>query len=882
MTNSNAPCPTGREIRNTFIEFFKEKSHQFVRSAPVIAHNDPTLLFTNAGMNQFKPIFLGENKDGLQRAVNSQKVIRVSGKHNDLEEVGKDTYHHTFFEMLGNWSFGDYYKKEAIHWAWTLLTDVWKLDKARLYATVYNDDDEAKALWQSETDIDPSHIMRFGDKENFWEMGEVGPCGPCSEIHYDTGDEKTRLEVFAHPENGVNGTDGRFIEIWNLVFIQFERMADGSLKPLANKHVDTGMGFERICAILQHKPSNYESDIFMPLIQEIADLSGVTYDSGDAGIPHRVIADHVRMLSFSITDGAMPGNEGRGYVLRRILRRAARYARNLGQTKPFITRLVPKLVALMSDAFPELAERQAFVTEVIKSEEERFMKTLDQGLDKFRKMVDQLRTNNKKIISGKDAFTLYDTYGFPPDLTRLMAEEEGLDIDQTGYDKYMKEQHDRAKKAAKFDGALASDESWNIVSPGTQSKFTGYSSLSEDARLLRFHEEKKHLLIVLDKTPFYAEAGGQVGDQGTLESDKGVLHVIDTFKLHEMIVHKVKRPKQPIDLSGTLSMKARVNPGLRDAILKNHSATHLLQAALQATLGDHVQQQGSRVSPDSLRFDFTHFKALSDDEIMAIEKMVNEKIQSCLTVSTSVQNLQEAKAAGAMALFGEKYEDDVRVIQMEAFSLELCGGTHVSSTGQIGLFKIISEESIAAGVRRIEALTGQNALKLIQQQTQQLADIRQSLNAKPGKESMKVSELADKLKETEKGMEGLRKILASQKAESILGQTKQIGEVQTIIARLGGLDKSDLNALIDNVLSRMQSTVAVLTNALPGSLSIIVLVSKDLTNKVKAGDLVKKLSAIADGKGGGRPDRAQAGSKKPEKEPDVIACAEDLLAELLG
>ncbi|MBF0432685.1 MAG: alanine--tRNA ligase [Fibrobacteria bacterium] len=870
------------EIRTSFIQFFEKKAHSFVKSAPVVALDDPTLLFTNAGMNQFKPIFLGENKNNLKRAVNSQKCIRVSGKHNDLEVVGKDTYHHTFFEMLGNWSFGDYYKAEAIEWAWELLTEVWKLPKDRLFVTVYKDDEEAAALWTKLSGLPVERIMRFAEKENFWEMGEVGPCGPCSEIHFDTGDITSQLETFRDPIKGVNGENDRYIEIWNLVFMQYQRMNNGELQPLKDKHVDTGMGFERVCAILQNVKSNYDTDVFTPIIKQIETLSTVPYSPDAAGMPHRVIADHLRALSFAITDGGLPGNEGRGYVLRRILRRASRYARELGQKQAFLYKLVPTLVKTMGAAFPELKERMDFVTQVIQSEEERFMKTLDQGLERFNKAVRKLKEKKGSQLSGKDAFTLYDTYGFPLDLTSLLAEEQGLAVDIAGYNICMKEQNDRARGAAKFDNNLSSDENWTILNKGAISEFRGYESLKSKATVLRYRLDKKELLLVLDKTPFYAESGGQLGDRGIIKTEGAEFQVFDTIKVNDMIVHKIVFTQSEEILSRLSEVEAQVNEHSRLSTMRHHSATHLMQAALQKVLGDHVQQQGSRVGPESLRFDFTHFKALSEEELKQVEVVVNEQIRGTLAVTTTVKDLEEAKASGAMALFGEKYEDKVRVVQMDTFSQELCGGTHVTNTGQIGFFKITSEESIASGVRRIEALTGQQALDYVQTTDNQVVEIRQLLNAKPGKEAKAVIELAGRVKAQEKEMEQLRNQQAASQMEIFLSKVNKINGHNCLITPLGGVGKKELNALTDSLSDKLQNGIAVLTNAQQGNLSIVVLVSKDLCGTYKAGDLVKTLSAFADGRGGGRPDRAQAGSKKPEKEPIVLAEAEKLLKEMLS
>ncbi|HLP42904.1 MAG TPA: alanine--tRNA ligase, partial [Fibrobacteria bacterium] len=686
------PFLTGNQIRQGFIDFFKSKGHVFVPSAPVVPQDDPTLLFTNAGMNQFKSALLGDNREGWKRVANSQKCIRVSGKHNDLDEVGRDTYHHTFFEMLGNWSFGDYYKKEAIAWSWELLTEVWKLPKDRLFATVYQDDEESIEIWRSVTDIPHDRIMKFGAKSNFWEMGDVGPCGPCTEIHFDMGDAATREATFKDPIEGVNGTNARYIEVWNNVFMQSERLQSGELKPLKSQNVDTGMGFERICSIIQGSGSNYETDVFGPIIAKIAEISGVPYSKGPEGTPHRVIADHLRALSFAIADGATPGNEGRGYVLRRILRRASRFARtNLGQKESFIWKLVATLGEVMGGAFPEVVQRRGYIEQVIRAEEERFMRTLDQGLDRFGKIAQELKAKKSTVVGGAEVFTLYDTYGFPTDLTRVLAEEQGLTIDEAGYAKHMDEQRERARSAAKFDGSFASDEGWTLLSPSLETKFIGYETLEAEVGVLRFREVGDQVLLVLDQTPFYAEAGGQVGDSGLLlgpvapNGARTELKVVDTIKVFDMVVHKAELVNGLLTAENVKRMEAKVDAEKRFRIVRNHSATHLLHAALRQVLGEHVQQQGSRVAPEGLRFDFTHFQGLTPDQTREVERLVNVEIEKNHDIAKSVHAIEEAKQMGAMALFGEKYGDKVRVIRMGPFSMELCGGTHAEATGDIGL-----------------------------------------------------------------------------------------------------------------------------------------------------------------------------------------------------
>jgi alanyl-tRNA synthetase len=883
----NIPFLSGADIRQSYIDFFRVRAHQFIPSSPVVPHDDPTLLFINSGMNQFKSIFLGDMREGLKRAVNSQKCLRVSGKHNDLDEVGRDTYHHTFFEMLGNWSFGDYYKKEALTWAWELLTEVWKLPKQRLFVTIYNDDDEAFEIWK-DLGVEEKRIMRFGEKSNFWEMGDVGPCGPCSEMHFDMGDLATQEATFADPISGVNGTNARYIEIWNNVFMQYERMQDGSLKPLKSKHVDTGMGLERICSIIQGSGSNYETDIFQPIITEIASLTGVPYNQGEAGTPHRVIADHLRALSFAIADGATPGNEGRGYVLRRILRRASRFSQQLQQKKPFIYKLVPKLAEVMGHAFPELVQRQDYITQVIEAEEERFMRTLKDGLSRFAKVAADVKNKKGSEIAGSEAFVLYDTYGFPVDLTGVLAEEAGLRVDFKGFEICMAEQRDRARSAAKFDASIAGEEGWHILGKG-ETKFDGYSVTSCDTETTRYREVGDDILICLKTTPFYAESGGQVGDTGTLTSlDKAnpiELRVVDTFKILDMHVHKCNLITGLVNARSLAKLHAAVDVEKRMATVRNHSATHLLHAALRQVLGPHVQQQGSRVAPEGLRFDFTHPKGLSSEELQTIETIVNEQILADEPILTKERDLEEAKKLGAMALFGEKYGERVRTIQMGDFSFELCGGTHARATGQIGLLIITGETSIASGIRRIEAITGLEALRHVRQQATILNDLSKNLKVKPEAVQDKIHELGEKLKVYDKELKALRQEQINNHVEEMLSSTaEKIAGTLCIVKKIDAsiFPKETHQLLMDSLAGKLKNGVAFLTHVEDGALSLLAVVGQDAKAKVKAGDLMKELSEVAGGRGGGRPDRAQAGSKFPEKEPQVLAAARKLLNQTLG
>lgn len=871
---------TSAQVRKSFIEFFESKEHLFVRSAPVVPHDDPTLMFTNAGMNQFKAIFLGDNPKGWKRVCNSQKCIRVSGKHNDLDVVGRDNYHHTFFEMLGNWSFGDYYKKEAISWAWELLTKVWKLPKERLFATVYQDDDEAWQIWKDVSGLPDDRIMRFDAHSNFWEMGDTGPCGPCSEIHYDRGDLATQEATFRDPILGVNGENDRYIEIWNNVFMQYERLSDGSLVPLKAKNVDTGMGFERICAILQGKTSNYDTDVFSPIIQKVAELSGVPYSDGPEGTPHRVIADHLRALSFAIADGALPSNEGRGYVLRRILRRASRFARLLGQKKPFICRLVEVLAETMGEAFPEIRERKDFVASVIRSEEESFIRTLDAGLERFSAISEGLAAGSK--IPGDKVFLLYDTYGFPPDLTELLAEEKGLLIDEEGYEKCMEEQKARARANMKQGINTMGSEGWTEYGVGS-TRFVGYEASSATVKVLRFREDKGILSIVLDTTPFYAEMGGQVGDKGRLTAEGIEIVIFDTVRVNDTTVHRGKATKGAANKE-TMSVEffAEVDTRLRKEIRANHSATHLLQAALRQVLGTHVAQQGSRVEPGFLRFDFSHFQAMTKEEITNVEDLVNEKIRETLPVRTDVMNVDEAKSSGAMALFGEKYGDDVRVVKMgdegTEFSKELCGGLHVKNTGEIGLFKIVSEASVSSGVRRIEAVTGRGALALFRLEDSILTVLRDKLRAGNDAIVSRFENALENSKKLEKELSDAKIQIAAAAATELLKNPEKIGPAELYI-RTGKIPDEAFKNLLDGVAQKIHETdVVVLGNVSGESGSIAVLVGKELQKLgLKAGDMVKELAAYANGRGGGRPDRAQAGTRDVGKVADAIQHATEIV-----
>jgi alanyl-tRNA synthetase len=855
---------TSQEIRNSFINFFKKKEHTFVNSSPVVPQDDPTLLFTNAGMNQFKDILLGKRSPSYTRAVNTQKCIRVSGKHNDLEEVGHDTYHHTFFEMLGNWSFGDYYKKEAISWAWELFTDIWKLPKENLYATIFREDDESAELWAKITDISKDNILRFDEKDNFWEMGETGPCGPCSEIHIDLGRDYCDNNEANH-RCAVNGDCGRYIELWNLVFIQFNRDDKGQLHPLPQRHVDTGAGFERIVAVLQKKRSNYATDLFTPILDKIGDLVNISYADSEEKSAFHVIADHIRMLTFSIADGAIPGNEGRGYVMRRILRRAARYGRNLNIHEPFIYKLVPTVADILGDTFPEISERLDHISAVIRSEEERFNLTLDRGLEIFEKIKIEFELTNQKIIPGKEVFKLYDTYGFPVDLTRILAEENGFQLDEAGFSDKMKEQQVRARKSAKFKSADIPEDSWRIFNEIGKSNFVGYTEDAIETHLLRYSIHKDKLNIVLKDTPFYPESGGQVGDKGLISVEGFVLEVLDTQRDGDQIIHICLLPAD-FNLDSD-RVFAEIQTDGRRQTEKNHTATHLLHKALREVLGDHVQQAGSLVTPERLRFDFSHFAKVEPEQLSEIERRVNTKIQVDLELKISQDSLESAKARGAMALFGEKYDDIVRIVEVPNFSLELCGGTHVLRTGQIGVFVITYEGSIASGIRRIDALTGLEAVKFLQNARNQISNISELLNTNETQLDKKVNELLDNRRQLEKELEKLSSQILSSGVQNIIDKAEMINGIKVISYTIENSNMAQLKDLGDQIRNKSKETVAVLGTINEGKISFVCVVTDDLIKEkgLKSSDLIKKVAKVVNGGGGGNPRMATAGGKDIDK-----------------
>ncbi len=869
---------TSNEIRQQFIDFFVTKKHTFVPSASVVPLDDPTLLFTNAGMNQFKDVFLAKGERSYKRATNAQKCIRVSGKHNDLEEVGHDTYHHTFFEMLGNWSFGDYYKKEAIGWAWELLTEVWKLPKERLYATVFGGDDadglqadaEAENMWREMTDIDPSHIQRCGKKDNFWEMGASGPCGPCSEIHIDLTPDLTGGKL-------VNAGVPQVIEIWNLVFIQYNRADDGALSPLPATHVDTGAGFERLVAVLQNKKSNYDTDVFAPLLKSIGELCGVGYAQSKEQIAYRVIADHLRMLTFSIADGGLPSNEGRGYVMRRILRRAARYGRKLNLNEPFIFKLVPALVEQMSAAYPELLERSAHIAKIIRVEEEQFNRTLDRGLDIYGKTIAQLKKQGKKTIPGDAVFKLYDTYGFPLDLTRVIADEDGFDLDIEGFEQQMGKQRERARASAKFISQNVSDEQWVILDKDADSVFIGYDQMQTETNITRYLVGEEDIRVRLKETPFYGESGGQVGDRGHIRGDGFELEVIDTQKALDVIIHVCK--KIPDFNPRTSKVTAQITESDRRRTIKNHTATHLLQAALQQVLGGHVHQAGSLVDPQRLRFDFTHFEKVTPQQITQIEQIVNDEIQKDTRLQIVQKKYDDARAEGAMALFGEKYGDIVRTVRVGDFSLELCGGTHVSATGEIGAFFIISEEGVASGVRRIEAITGPQAIRHAQTLRDGMQTLGHLLNSPEDKIVEKTTALLADKKYLEKELKQLKADSLSGNIDKLIADATDDNGVKRIMHRVDDVEMAALKDLADKIRSKTKSTIGLLAGVNNEKLVFVVFVSDDLVSKYKAGDIIREVARAAGGGGGGRTHLATAGGKDVARLPQAIKRFEELVTK---
>lgn len=845
---------TSNELRRAFLQYFKDKGHTLVPSSPLVPGNDPTLLFTNAGMVQFKDVFLGLEKRTYARAASAQRCVRAGGKHNDLENVGYTARHHTLFEMLGNFSFGDYFKRDAIQYAWDFITNILQIPKEKLWVTVYKDDSEAEKIWLEEIKIDPKRFSRC-DEDNFWAMGDTGPCGPCTEIFYDHGPK-----IPGGPPGTPEADGDRYIEIWNLVFMQYERSSQGELKPLPRPSVDTGMGLERLAAVMQGVHNNYDTDLFRNLIYAITKLAKIT-DQTNTSL--RVIADHIRSCAFLITDGVVPSNEGRGYVLRRIIRRAIRHGSKLGLHEPFFHQLVEPLVMQMGEAYPELAKASTHVERVLLQEEQQFARTLETGLKIFEQDIAKL-TN--KIIPGTTIFRLYDTYGFPVDLTADIARERGLTLDTEGFEEEMAKQRQKSQQASQF--AVDYTERLEITQ---ETVFTGYEHLAHEATIIALFcngqpadtlQTDIESVVVLDHTPFYAEGGGQVGDKGWLFGTNGQFEVTDTRREGAVYLH-YGRLKQGILQSGD-KIHAEVDREKRFATELNHSATHLLHAALHAVLGEHATQKGSLVEPERLRFDFTHFAPLTLAEIRAVEHLVNQKIRENLVAKTHLMSTEEAKRAGALAFFGEKYGEEVRVLEIGNFSKELCGGTHVKNTGSIGLFKITTETGIAAGIRRIEAVTGAYAIAWLNELDDQMRNMTELF--KSGRENLleKVKKHMDYTRELEKQVQQLQGKIASAKGEELVAQVVKIGEIQFLIAEVDSMDAKGLRELVDQLKNKLGSAIVVLGSRLDDRAQLVVGVTQDVAHLAKAGDLVSHIAGEVEGKGGGRPDLAQAGGNKPE------------------
>ena len=872
---------TGNQIRKSFLDFFVKNGHTVVRSSPLVPDKDPTLLFTNAGMVQFKNVFLGQERLPYVRAASAQKCLRISGKHNDLEAVGRDTYHHTFFEMLGNWSFGDYYKAEAIEWAWELLTKEWGLPKDKLYATVYLNDDEAEKLWYKISGLPSERVSRFGETENFWEMGETGPCGPCSEIHLDRGPAACDKQGAAGHECRVNGDCARYIELWNLVFIQYNRKENRELEELPSKHVDTGMGLERITAVLQNVLSNYDIDYMRALTATTEKLTGKTYGvDPTADISFRVIDDHARAISFLIADGVMPSNEGRGYVLRRLLRRAARHGRLIGLEQPFLHDVAKTVATVMGDAYPELRAEAQRISEIIRTEEERFSETLEKGLALLEEATTKLKNEKQQVLSGDVAFRLYDTFGFPLDLTEDILRGESIAVDQAGFEKLMQEQRTRGREARE----TASMES--KIQLDQPVCFIGYDRLEGESSVLAIYAdgagrseavEGDEIELLTAETPFYGESGGQIGDRGTVLTARGdVIEVIDTHHpTPQLTAHRSRVKKGRVQVGDKVQLA--VDPKHRQKTRLNHSATHILHSVLRRELGQHVRQAGSLVTPERLRFDFNHSGAIADEQLAQIETKVNQHIREDAGVSTQELSYDEAVRDGALAFFGDKYGDRVRVVKIGDFSTELCGGTHVRASGEIGIFKLYSEGGVAAGVRRVEAFTGQGALDLILNYEQRLKEIGNLVRGSADDAVDKVKKLLDRQKELEREIEKLRGQFEKDQIPELLEKQSSVNGTKFLISQVDGVDGKQLRDIVDQLKEKLGTAVIVLASAGKANVNLVASVGKELTKQYHAGNIIKELAAMVGGGGGGRPDFAQAGGKEPERIGAALKRAEDLI-----
>jgi alanyl-tRNA synthetase len=872
---------TGAEIRAAFLDFFRARGHEVVASSSLIPANDPTLLFTNAGMVQFKSVFLGDERLPFRRATSSQKCLRAGGKHNDLENVGHTARHHTFFEMLGNFSFGDYFKRDAIQFAWDLLTDVFGLPKERLWVSVYEEDDEAAALWADLTDVGKGRIVRLGAKDNFWQMGDTGPCGPCSEIIIDQGSEVG----CGKPDCGVGCDCDRYLEIWNLVFMQYDRDKTGTLSPLPRPSIDTGMGLERMAAVLQGKHNNFDSDIFSPIIADICSFSRKSYGTDSVtDIAIRVIADHIRAVSFLLSEGLAPSNEGKGYVLRRIIRRASRYAKSLDIEDPILYKLCESVSRSMGEAYPELIEEQSRVRKMLRMEEERFNKTLEQGLLLLNNIIGDLQQSGRNVIPGGDLFKLYDTFGFPIDIARDVAAENGLTIDEAGYHREMEIQKTKAKASWSVEEMGAAPVYKDLVDQHGKTEFTGYEETESESKVLALVVNGEAVAainagadgeVLLDRTPFYAESGGQVGDTGELSSEGMKAVVLDTKKPVEGLhIQKVKVEEGSLKIGATVL--SRVDMRKRAATMRNHTATHLLHAALRNKLGGHVKQAGSYVSPERLRFDFTHFSPLGNETNEQLENQVNENIMKDITVQTTVMETKKAIDAGVIALFGEKYGEKVRVLAISDVSSELCGGTHVSATGEIGLFKILSEGSVASGIRRIEAVTGWEAIRYFREKEKEVGRISELLKTSENP-AEKVQKMLAEMKELERSMEKLKGRTASDVSVVILEKARDVAGIKVVASRLEGIEPKDLRVTADNVRDGIGSGILLLASVKDEQASMVAMVTKDLTDRYHAGNILKEVAAAAGGRGGGKPDIAQGGTKDIKKLDKALESLYDIV-----
>jgi alanyl-tRNA synthetase len=861
---------TGNEIRQKFIDYFTERGHVAVPSAALVPRNDPSLLFTNAGMVQFKDVFLGEEKRDYTRAVSSQKCVRAGGKHNDLEMVGRTARHHTFFEMLGNFSFGDYFKQDAIRYGWEFLTETIALPKDRLYVSVFQDDDEAFNLWKDDIGLAPERIYRLGEKDNFWSMGNTGPCGPCSEIFIDQGEEigcgQSTCEV---------GCDcDRFLEIWNLVFMQYDRDAAGKMTPLPNPCIDTGMGLERLAAVVQGKVTNYDCDLITPLIKEVSKVTGKAYgENTEQDVSIRVISDHARATAFLISDGVLPSNEGRGYVLRRIMRRALRHGKLLNQQEPFFFHITEQVIQNFKASYPDLENNSSLIQKVVRNEEESFSNTLIFGTQRLDEIVQKVKKSNSTIIPGEEIFKLYDTYGFPVDLALETAKDLKLELDMQGFDRAMQEQKEKAMASWKGSGENSVAPFYKaFVNDSPATIFQGYGNTEGKGKILALLKDHKPIdtaaqgdlvEILTDQTPFYGESGGQVGDRGRASTDTSQLEITDTKKpLAQLIVHHAKVLTGSIKVGDELVLEVDANTRGQTAL--NHTATHMLHSAMHEILGDHVKQAGSLVDPDRLRFDYTHFSPLSPREKQLIEERVNEKIRENITVQSEEMSIEDALKKGAMALFGEKYGDKVRVVDVPGFSLELCGGTHISATGDIGFFKITSEGGIASGIRRIEAVTGTAAYEKVQKEFDTLSGIRSLIKAHPDEELAKIKKLLVKNREMEKEISSLKEKLIGGKSATGKDEIEKIGDVSLLIKKVEGMDAKTLRTVIDNFKNETKLGVVVVGSINDGKVMLAAGVTKDLVDRYQAGNIIKEIATLVGGKGGGRPDMAQAGGNQPE------------------